>query len=92
MTVLQQDGKSQPFNIGRLIISINRSFQHNPEAGRLDSLALAETVQWRILRETRTPSADDIAALTHDTLLRYDAIAAMQYGAQHHLLMNSPSR
>lgn len=75
-----------PFNIGRLTISIARSFQHNLHAARYDSLRLAETIEATLLKSGTPLSADDIAAVTHATIKRYDPVAAVQYAAQHDLL------
>ena len=75
-----------PFNIGRLTISIARSFQHNLHAARYDSLRIAETVEAKLLTSGTSLSADDIAAVAHATLKHYDPVAAVQYAAQHDLV------
>ena len=59
--ILVHDGQTMPFNIGRLTISIARSFQHNLHAARYDSLRLAETVEAKLLTSGTSLSADDIA-------------------------------
>lgn len=84
--VLDHDGHSQPFNLGRLIISISRSFQHNSNAAKYDSLYLAETIESTLLLSGKPLSTDDIAAATHLALKRYDPVAAIQYAAQHDLV------
>lgn len=47
--VQARDGSTSPFNLGKLIISISRSFQHNEHAATYDSYFLAQTVQERII-------------------------------------------
>ena len=84
--ILAHDGQTMPFNIGRLTISIARSFQHNLHAARYDSLRLAETVEAKLLTSGTSLSADDIAAVAHATLKHYDPVAAVQYAAQHDLV------
>lgn len=48
-TVQARDGSASPFNLGKLIISISRSFQHNEHAATYDSYFLAQTVQEHII-------------------------------------------
>ena len=85
-TVRAQDGSTSPFNLGRLIISISRSFQHNERAAACDSYFLAQTVQERIIGQGKSLSAQVIAQVTHMVLQRYDPVAAIQYAAQHRLI------
>ena len=85
-TVRAQDGSTSPFNLGKLIISISRSFQHNEHAAAYDSYFLAQTVQERIIGQGKLLSAQVIAQATHVVLQRYDPVAAIQYAAQHHLI------
>lgn len=85
-TVRQHDGTVTEFNLGRLVQSIGRSFLHDKHAARYDSLELARTVELTLLTEQSQPSNDDIAAITHTVLKRYDQLAALQYAAQHDLV------
>ena len=84
--VLTHDGSTTPFNLGKLIISISRSFQHDEHAAAYDSYFLAQTVQERIIGQSKKLSAQVIAQATHVVLQRYDPVAAIQYAAQHHLI------
>lgn len=90
--VLRHDGSQQPFNLGRLTISISRSFQHNQQAGQNDSYHLAQTVEQQLIMQVVQPSTDDITAITHAVLQRFDPVAAVQYAAQHDLLTSQRRR
>ena len=84
--VLRRDNVSVPFNIGKLTVSIARSFQHNKQSADYSSYLLAQTIETKLLIHGKNLSTDDIAAITHDTLKQFDPIAALQYAAQHDLL------
>lgn len=84
--ILDQAGNKQPFNLGRLIISISSSFGHDPVRAKIDSLHLAETIEAKLIAYGKDLSTDDITATTHDTLKHYDPVAAVQYAAQHDLV------
>ncbi|MDO4781160.1 MAG: hypothetical protein Q4A34_02105 [Candidatus Saccharibacteria bacterium] len=84
--VIHPGGTTTPFSIGKLTISIARAFHHNKQAADFDSFHIAQTVQDILAVNHPTPSADDIAAITHTTLNRYDQLAAIQYAAQHGLM------
>lgn len=86
LTVLAQNGLTSPFNIGKLIISVSRSFLHNKQAADYDSYFLAQTVQEQLIKQNDPLSAQAIARTTHAVLQRYDPVAALQYAAQHHLI------
>ena len=86
LQVLQKDKSSSQFNLGKLIISIGRSFQHNKELADQHSYDLALTVQEILIIQTKHPSTDDISAATHAVLKRFDQMAALQYAAQHNLI------
>jgi len=77
-----------PFSIGRLTISIAAAFTHNPTLGKSHSFDLATTVEQHLATDYPQPSVDDIAAVTHTVLKRYDELAALQYAAQHGLVTN----
>lgn len=84
--VLGRNGSINPFNIGKLTISIARSFHHNKQQADLASYPLAQTIETKLLLSGREISSDDISAITHSTLQHFDPIAALQYAAQHDLI------
>ena len=79
-----------PFNLCKLTLSIAAAFTHDSLTREQHSLSLAQTAEQLLLREVKQPSAEDIAATTHQVLRRFDALAALQYAAQHELI--SPVR
>lgn len=83
---------SDTFNLGRLIISIARAFQHSPRAAKYDALWLAQTVEDLLSTESEVITPEDIAAATHYVLRNYDQLAAVQYAAQHQLLTSMRPR
>ncbi len=84
--ILGNTNHATPFNIGKLTVSIAKSFQHNKKAADYDSFFLAQTIETRLLMQGKEISADDIAALAHATLQHFDPVAAVQYAAQHDLV------
>lgn len=76
----------EPFSFSKLLISIANSFRHNQHAADYESFYLTQTIQQRILIEIKSPSTEDIAAIAHDTLKKYDPVAAVQYAAQHDMI------
>lgn len=85
-------GMTDIFNLGKLIISISRSFTHNPHEAAYSSLWLAQTVENLLSTEHEIIRPEDIAAITHQTLRQYDEAAAMQYALQHNLLKSIKRR
>ena len=81
-----QTRHTRPFNLGKLTISIARSFHHDKTRADFSSLDLAKTVEQQLIINCPNPSTEDIAALTHQTLKAFDPIAALQYAAQHQLI------
>ncbi len=81
-----KDVPSAPFSLSKLTLSIAGSFTHDTAAKQLYSLPLAETVEQQLISQVRQPSADDIAATTHQVLKRLDELAALQYAATHGLV------
>lgn len=80
-----------PFNLGKLILSISHSFQHNTQAAQYDSLNLAQTVQQRLMQtytDSQHITSQNIAHMVHQVLHRYDPVAALQYAAQHQLIVS----
>lgn len=78
------------FSLSKLTLSIAASFSHDQTARQLHSLPLAETVEQLLISQVRHPSADDIAATTHQVLKRFDELAALHYAASHGLV--APTR
>jgi transcriptional repressor NrdR len=91
-TVHLPAGETIPFNIGKLIISLSKAFQHNPQEGELASLELAQTIETTLLTEIKTITPEDIEVIAHQVLKHYDELAAMQYAAQHQLVTTSKRR
>ena len=81
------DGGVEPFSLSKLCLSIAEAFSHNNDYRERHSLPLAETVEQQLLLQVKQPSVADVAALTHQTLKRFDELVALQYAAQHHLLV-----
>ena len=94
LVVISQDGEKNNFSIGKLILSIARSFNHDKKAADFYSYYLANTVQDKLLllQNKHTISTQDIAKITHSTLQNFDQIAALQYAAQHNLITSQRKR
>jgi transcriptional repressor NrdR len=85
-------GKTSKFNLGKLIISINKAFTHSPENGQYNALWLAQTVEDTLSTEYKVLTPEDIEVVAHQTLKRFDELAAMQYAAQHQLISSTRRR
>jgi transcriptional repressor NrdR len=85
-------GDIEVFNLGKLIISIHQAFSHNPAGGAVQALWLAQTVEDTLSTEHTVITPDEIAAVTHQTLKRFDEMAAMQYAIQHTLITSTRRR
>jgi len=93
LEVYSLNGGKQYFNSGRLIISIAAAFTHRPDEGKMDALWLSRQVETFLATQKRTSvSAEDLAAVVHATLRRYDEIAAMQYAVRHKLVTSIRKR
>lgn len=90
--VMDQDGDIRAFNIGKLTISIFKSFAHKPEEASFLAGWLAITVEQRLNTEVLNVTTDEIAAQTHDVLKHYDEAAALQYALQHKLIKTARRR
>lgn len=86
------DGSSDTFSTGRLIISIAKAFSHAPAKAQYDSMWIAQTVEDILTTEHKVITPDDIAAVTHQVLKRFDELAAVQYAAQHQLITTTRRR
>lgn len=91
-TIHLPSGDTIPFNIGKLIISLSRAFQHNPVDAEYATLELAQTIEAILVTEIKTITSEDIEVTSHQVLKRYDELAAMQYAAQHQLITSSKKR
>lgn len=82
----------EAFNLGKLIISISKAFAHLPKEATYNSLWLAQTVEDTLSSQRQVITPEDIAATTHDVLRHFDELAAVQYAAQHHLIVSTRRR
>lgn len=86
------NGKTDTFNLGKLILSISRAFTHAPQEAEYNALWLAQTVEDILSTEREVVTPEDIEATTHMTLKRFDELAAIQYAAQHKLISSTKRR
>lgn len=88
-TPVVKETTEEPFNIGRLTLSIAKSLQHDDHSAKYDSFHLAQTVQRNLLiKNMATIPVDSITKEVHTVLTRYDPVVAIQYAAQHKLLIS----
>jgi transcriptional repressor NrdR len=85
-------GKTDIFNLGKLVISISKAFTHAPTEAAYNALWLAQTVEDMLSTEQRVITPEDIEAATHTVLKRFDELAAVQYAAQHQLISSTRRR
>lgn len=85
-TPVHNNNHAASFNIGILTISIAASFQHDVARGQEHAYWLARTVERWLATEHTHITTHDIEAVTHQTLERFDHLAATQYAARHQLL------
>jgi len=85
-------GTKAAFSLSKLTLSIAASFTHDQAARQLHSLPLAETVEYLLISQVKQPSVDDILAVTHQVLKRFDEVAAFQYAAMHGLIAATRTR
>lgn len=86
------DGTKAEFNLGTLIVSISKAFSHTPAEGTKNSLWLARTVEDTLSTQYKVITTEDIEAVTHQVLKRFDELAAVQYAAQHQLISSTRRR
>jgi len=86
--VHRPSGKPDSFNLGKLVISISEAFSHAPDAGKREALWLAYTVETTLATQIKNITPEDIEAVTHQVLKRFDELAAVQYGAKHQLIVS----
>ncbi len=90
--VYLDNGKTNAFNLGKLILSIAKSFTHSPKDAEYNALWLAQTVEDTLSTQHEIITPQDIEAVTHDVLRRFDELAAVQYAAQHHMIIATRKR
>jgi len=90
--IMLPSGKTDTFNIGKLIISISKAFSHAPREAEYDALWLAQTVEDTLSTERQVITPEDIEATTHAVLRRFDELAAVQYAARHQLISSKNRR
>jgi transcriptional repressor NrdR len=86
------NGRTDTFNLGKLILSISKAFTHAPQAAEYNALWLAQNVEDILSTEREVVTPEDIEAATHTALKRFDELAAIQYAAQHHLISSVKRR
>lgn len=86
------NGESDTFNLGKLVLSIAKSFTHSPYDAEYSSLWIAMSIEDTLSSQRQSISPDDIAATTHAALKRYDELAAVQYAARHQLIVSARRR
>lgn len=79
-------GQTDTFNLGRLTLSIAAAFPHDKKDAQYNALWLAQTIEDELSTQYTTISPEDITAVTHGVLRRYDELAAVQYAARHRLI------
>lgn len=84
--IMLPNGNQATFNLGKLLISVAKSFSHNTHAAEYESLWLAQTVEAKLCMSSDTLTPSSIAQETYQTLKRFDAIAAINYGAKHGII------
>lgn len=86
------NGITEQFNLGKLVISIAGAFAHASDEAKYNALWLAQTVEDTLSTEYKTVTPGDIEAVTHQTLRQFDELAAVQYAAQHQLITSTRRR
>lgn len=79
-------GTEEPFSLSKLTVSIAKAFTHSKRDAEYSSLLLAQTVESTLSTQREAITTDDIEAVTHSVLKRFDELAAVQYAAQHGLI------
>lgn len=92
MAVHISPNKSAPFNTGRLVLSIAEAFPHAPDTAKEHSFALAKTVEDILSTEAKLITPEEITAITHTVLKRFDELAGLQYAARHQLITSIRKR
>lgn len=83
----KQTDTTAPFNTGKLVFSIGKSFAHNPGLGESSAIPLSETITAQLIpAPDAIITTDTIRNTAYEVLLRYDQAAALQYGLTHDLI------
>lgn len=82
-----ENGETDTFSLGRLTLSIAAAFPHAQKEARYNALWLAQSVEDVLSVEYPVVTLQDIEAVTHNVLKRYDELAALQYAAKHQLII-----
>ena len=86
------NGKTDTFNLGKLILSIAKAFTHAPAEAEYNALWLAQTIEDTLSSQQTTITPEDIEATAHTVLKRFDELAAVQYAAQHKMIISTRRR
>lgn len=84
--VLLPTGKTESFNLGKLIVSISKAFSHEPSQIDKNALWLAYTAEDALSTNKQTLTPQVIANTTYGILKHFDELAAVQYAARHQLI------
>lgn len=90
--VYHTNGTAANFNLGKLILSIAQAFAHSPNDAEFNALWLAQTVEDTLSTQYKTITTEDIEAVVHAVLSRFDELAAVQYAAKHHMIIATRKR
>lgn len=83
---------TEPFNLGKLTISLAKAFTHSPADGEYNAYWLAQTVEDTLGSQQELITPEDIEAVAHQVLKRFDELAAVQYAAQHRMITTTRKR
>jgi transcriptional repressor NrdR len=86
------NGTADVFNSGKLLLSIAKAFTHAPEEAQYNAMWLTQTVEMTLSTQQPHLTPEDIEAAVHQVLKQYDELAAMQYAAQHQLILSTKRR
>lgn len=91
-TVHRDNKKTEPFNLGKLIISVAAAFSHSTDEAKYQSFWIAQTIEDILSTQYKTITPEVISAVTHQCLKRFDEVAAMQYALKHQMLTSTKRR
>lgn len=90
--MVHRPDKAEPFNLGRLTLSLAKAFTHSETSAKLHTLELARTIETTLSTQVEVLTPEEIAACAHGVLKRFDELAALQYAAQHQLIVSTRQR
>lgn len=91
-TPVYRGSKPEPFNLGKLIISVYKSFTHNQNEASQYALWLAHSTEDILSTQSKLITPEIIEATAHKVLKDFDELAALQYAAQHKLITSTRRR